>query len=131
MDKKYVSLMNNYLEQITPAVSDTWPADELYLKVRGNIKYLFALMDDETKFWIAQEVADTKFTHSARVLFRQGKELMGKKPSLLITDGLPAYRYAYATLSRQSIAVLSLFSSTEGISLIPVTLFEELYSKST
>jgi putative transposase len=52
-------------------------------------------MDDETRFWIAQEVADTKFTHSARSLFKQGKELMGKKPSLLITDGLPAYRNAF------------------------------------
>jgi Transposase and inactivated derivatives len=93
--KKYVGLMNNYLEQITPTVSDTWRADELYLKVRGNMKYLFALMDDETRFWIAQEVADTKYTHSARALFKQGKELMGKKPTLLITDGLPAYRDAF------------------------------------
>jgi putative transposase len=93
--KKYVRLMNNYLEQITPSVSDTWRADELYVKVKGNMKYLFALMDDETRFWIAQEVADTKFTHNARNLFKQGRKLAGKKPSLLITDGLPAYRDAF------------------------------------
>lgn len=58
--KKYVRLINNYLEQITPNVSDTWRADESYLKVRGNMKYLFALMDDETRFWIAQEVCRYK-----------------------------------------------------------------------
>jgi putative transposase len=29
------------------------------------MKYLFALMDDETRFWIAQEVADTKYMHDA------------------------------------------------------------------
>jgi putative transposase len=52
-------------------------------------------MDDETRFWIAQEVADTKFTHNARTLFKQGKKIMGKKPSLLITDGLPPYRDAF------------------------------------
>jgi transposase-like protein len=62
---KYVSLMEKYLEKIRPNVSDTWRADELYLKIKGNVKYLFALMDDETRFWIAQEVADTKFTHDA------------------------------------------------------------------
>jgi transposase-like protein len=32
-------------------VSDTWRADELYLKVKGNMKYPFAMMDDETRFW--------------------------------------------------------------------------------
>ncbi|MFZ0510661.1 MAG: hypothetical protein WAM14_03565, partial [Candidatus Nitrosopolaris sp.] len=41
--KKYVTLMKAYLEKITPNVADAWRADELYLKVRGNPKYLFAL----------------------------------------------------------------------------------------
>ncbi len=42
------------------------------------MKYLFALMDDETRFWIAQEVADTKYKHDAQSLFHEGKELMGR-----------------------------------------------------
>ncbi len=33
--KKYVGLMQNYLGQIQPQVSDTWRADELYVKVKG------------------------------------------------------------------------------------------------
>ena len=59
--KKYVGLMKDYAESITPNVSDTWRADEIYIKISGNLKYLFAMMDDETRFWIAQEVAETKF----------------------------------------------------------------------
>ena len=27
-----------------PKVGDTWRADEIYMKVRGNMKYLFAVM---------------------------------------------------------------------------------------
>jgi putative transposase len=50
--KKYVSLMQQYLEGIRPDVSDVWRADELYVKIRGNMKYLYALMDDETRFWM-------------------------------------------------------------------------------
>ena len=57
---KYVKLMNKYLEKIKPNVSDVWRADEMYVKINGNMKYLFAMLDDETRFWIAQEVADTK-----------------------------------------------------------------------
>src|SRR5208282_4772 len=33
--KKYTALMEKYLNKITPQVSDTWRADELFLKVKG------------------------------------------------------------------------------------------------
>jgi transposase-like protein len=96
---KYTALMAKYLDKITPQVSDTWRADELFLKVRGNTKYLYALMDDETRFWIAKEVADTKYTADVTPLFREGKQFAGKVPHTLITDGAfnfeSAFRIAY------------------------------------
>ena len=93
--KKYVTLMGSYLEKMKPNVSDTWRADELWIKVNGNLKYLFAMMDDETRFWIAQEVAESKDKHDTRNLLRMSKEVTGKKPMTFITDGLPAYHDAY------------------------------------
>jgi transposase-like protein len=93
--KKYAKLMQEYCDKIIPNVSDTWRADELYVKIRGDMKYLFALMDDETRFWIAQEVAESKYKHDARELFQLGMKVAGKKPTTLITDGLPAYHDAY------------------------------------
>jgi transposase-like protein len=93
--RKYVQLMGQYVEKIVPNVGDTWRADELYVKIKGDMKYLFALMDDETRFWIAQEVAESKYKHDARKLFEMGKRLMEKKPMTIITDGLPAYNDAY------------------------------------
>jgi transposase-like protein len=92
---KYAALMEKYVEKITPQVSDTWRADELFLKVRGNMKYLYALMDDQTRFWIAQEVADTKFTADLRPLFQLGKQVAEKSPKTLITDGAPNFHEAY------------------------------------
>jgi transposase-like protein len=87
--------MKSYVEKMIPNVSDTWRADELYMKIKGDIKYVFALMDDETRFWIAQEVAETKQKHDAKQLFQMGERLMGKKPMTLITDGLMTYHDAY------------------------------------
>jgi transposase-like protein len=96
---KYVRLMEKYLDQIKPQVGDTWRADEMYLKVKGNPKYLYALLDDQTRFWIAKEVAGDKMSREAvdyaSQLFQQGKEVTGKKPLTLITDGLKAYHLAY------------------------------------
>ena len=91
---KYVKLMQKYLEQMRPQVSDTWRADELFLKVKGNMKYLYALMDDETRFWIAQQVSDTKYTADISPMFRHGKHVAGKAPHTLITDG--AYNFSSA-----------------------------------
>jgi transposase-like protein len=93
--KKYVKLMQDYVDKIVPNVSDTWRADEIYIKVKGDMKYLFAMMDDETRFWIAQEVAETKYTHDARTLFQMSRQLMGKQPKTIITDGLMSYHDAY------------------------------------
>jgi transposase-like protein len=93
--EKYTELMEKYLDKITPQVSDTWRADELFLKVKGNMKYLYALMDDQTRFWIAQEVADTKFTADLRPLFQQGKRIAEKNPKTLITDGAPNFHEAF------------------------------------
>jgi len=93
--QKYTGLMEEYLDKITPNVSDTWRADELFVKIRGDMKYVFAMMDDETRFWIAQEVADTKDTHDARHLFHMAKERTGRRPQILITDGLQSYRDAW------------------------------------
>jgi putative transposase len=89
--KKYTKLMEKYLEKITPNVSDTWRADEIYMKIKGDMKYLFAMMDDETRYWIAQEVAETKDKHDARKLFIQARRIMKKQPKTFITDGLPTY----------------------------------------
>ena len=93
--KKYVKLMDDYLSTITPQVGEKWHADEVWLKVKGDRKYLFAMMDNETRFWIAQEVADSKFKHDAQSLLKMGKTVTKKTPSVFVTDGLPAYNDAF------------------------------------
>jgi len=93
--QKYTALMEKYLDKVTLQVSNTWRADEIYVKMRGNPKWLFALIDDETRFWIAREVASSKERHDARHLLHEGAEKAQKKPSLFITDGLAAYYDAY------------------------------------
>ncbi len=86
--KKYVRLMDGYLESHTPQVGDKWHADELWIKVRSEQKYLFAMMDAKTRFMLSQEVADSKTKHDARSLLKIGKEIAGKRPLVFVTDGL-------------------------------------------
>jgi transposase-like protein len=92
--RKYVALMDRYLVQIAPKVSDTWRADELYVKFKGDRKYVFAVMDDETRFWIAQEVSQVKEGANASRLFIKAKQAARKEPTALITDALGSYKMA-------------------------------------
>ena len=85
--QKYISLMQNYVDKMQPQVGNAWRTDELFVKVRGNQKYLFALMDDETRYWIAQEVADHKGTSDVKPMFREAQRIAGKNPSTIISDG--------------------------------------------
>lgn len=55
----------------------------------------YALMDDQTRFWIAQQVADTKYTSDVRPLFARAKEIAGKRPNTMITDGAPNFHDAF------------------------------------
>ena len=36
-------------------------------------------MDDQTRFWIAQQVADTKYTSNIQPLFKDAKLITGKR----------------------------------------------------
>ena len=104
---KYTELMGKYLDKITPQVSDTWRADELFLKVKGDMKYLYAMMDNETRFWIAQQVADTKYTADITPLFREGKKFAGKTPHTIITDGAFNFESAFrSAFPRESKALV-------------------------
>ncbi len=52
-------------------------------------------MGDETRFWISQQVAETKNTVDITPLFTKGKEVAETRPNTLISDGAPNFHTAY------------------------------------
>jgi transposase-like protein len=93
--KKYVNLMKEYADKLQPQVGDTWRADELFLKISGNMKYMYALLDDETRYWIAQQVSANKYKDDISQMLRDGKAITGKRPTIFITDGAQNFHQAY------------------------------------
>lgn len=88
---KYSKIVSPYLDGITPAVGDWFRADEVWIKVAGKMAYLFASMDDDTRFWLAAEMAEHKYKHNADNLLRMTKTQAGKTPKVFISDKLPSY----------------------------------------
>lgn len=90
---KYSTIVSDYIEDIVPRTNDRpmVRADEIWVKVKGEYKYLFASMDDDTRYWIASDMAHTKFQHNADTLLESTRKTIGKSPAHFVTDGLPAY----------------------------------------
>ena len=90
---KYSTMVSKYLNGVVPRTNDRnmIRADEVWIKVAGEQKYLFASMDDDSRYWLASDMAETKFQHNADRLLELTKEKIGKNPTHFVTDGLPAY----------------------------------------
>ncbi len=89
--KKYIIVMDNYLKQFNPVVSDTWHTDEQFIKVKGNQKYIWNCMDNQTKFLLASDVSHKRTTKDAQNLFKNAKITANKKAQTIITDGSFSY----------------------------------------
>ena len=90
---KYSKMVSYYFDKIVPRTNDRTMirADEVWVKINGKQNYLFASMDDDTRYWLASDLAETKFQHNADKLLELTKEKIGKSHTYFVTDGLPAY----------------------------------------
>jgi len=93
---KYIKLISDYVRTLTPDVSGMWAVDEMALKCKGEENWLWNLMDTESRFLISSMISEgkTRDVKTARRPFREAKKITKKKPDVLISDGLPAYKKA-------------------------------------
>lgn len=89
--ERYSIMTSIYTKGIIPRVGMTTRADEVYMHVAGKRMYLFASMDNATRFWIAGEMFPRKDREHCDELFIMTKQQIGKIPLTLITDGHMPY----------------------------------------
>lgn len=92
---KYSEIVNAYVEDLRPDLSEMWHADEMMIRCGGRWSWLWNLMDSETRFLLANLVPKTRELSEARRLFREAKMRAGKRPATIITDGMQSYRDAH------------------------------------
>jgi len=87
MLKKAVKRFDSY----TPKVSNTWIADETYIKFNDKNYLLWDIIDFETRFLLASYLSPNRGTKEAEQLMKLASERAGKAPKLILTDSLAAY----------------------------------------
>jgi transposase-like protein/predicted nucleic acid-binding Zn finger protein len=101
--RKYGPMLARFTEQFKPELSGVWNADEMKVKVShtplvtGEEKWqwLWNVMDNQTRFLLANNLATGRGFHDAQATFHQARTLAKQAPSVVITDGLASYTGAY------------------------------------
>jgi len=92
---KYTKLVNGYVEDLKPELSDVWHVDEMMIKTGGKWSWLWNCMDRDTRFLLANLVTSTREVKDARRIFQEAKATAKAKPQAVVTDGLQAYKKAF------------------------------------
>ena len=93
--REYAGLMDRFMDKITPQVGEQWRTDDIYLKIRGNRRYMFAMLDADTRYWLAKMVAEHKGNDDVEPMFKKAKDLAGNVPSRLVSDGAANFAHAH------------------------------------
>lgn len=75
--------------------SSVWHVDEKFIKVRGckDFAYLWVVIDDKNSI-IAVHISEKRDINGAKAVLRLAKQRAEKPPSIIVTDGLHAYKQA-------------------------------------
>ena len=92
---EYSDIMERYADTIAPKVGEQWRTDEVYVSVKGNPRYIFAMLDTETRYWIAKMVAEHKGNDDVAPMFTKAKQVAGKVPETLVSDGASNFHNAW------------------------------------
>lgn len=92
--RKYVKIMKDYIESLVPDVSGIWHSDEMTVNINGELQWIWNVMDNETRFWLASKITEQRQTVDARNVLAEARNIAKVRPLAVVTDGLHAYERA-------------------------------------
>jgi putative transposase len=101
--QRYVPMISEYVRTLSPELSETWQADELFVKMKGGVKdtqykqknmaYLWNVMDRKTRFLLASKVSVNRSVVGATNAFREAiQNAHDSKPERIFTDAHKSYK---------------------------------------
>jgi len=90
----YSKLAAEWMDRQGAKVGQTWHADERVVNVNGEHRYLWNVMDSETRFLLASTISKGRSVPEARAAFQAAKNATEAIPTEIRTDGLYTYRRA-------------------------------------
>jgi transposase-like protein len=96
--QKLMPKIAEYVNTLTPQLSKTWHADELFVRVRGGthqgkgVGFVWNIMDRESRFLIVSKLTTTRTAIDTVAAFEDAEQnAHGIKPDVVFTDSLRHY----------------------------------------
>jgi transposase-like protein len=99
--ERYIPIISSYVNSLKPQLSETWQADELFVKMKNgestrkhaHIAYLWNIMDRKSRFLIASKLSEHRDIAGAKQAFNEAIHNSGNaQPHEILTDSWRAYR---------------------------------------
>jgi len=87
----YSKLAADWLDSQDALVGETWHIDETVLNVNGEHRYLWNVMDSETRMLLATHVSRTRSLPETRAPLRKAKNATETVPTEIRSDGMQSY----------------------------------------
>ena len=91
--QKYSKVIDDYVKTLKPELKEIWHHDEMKIQAGGKWKWLWNIMDEDTKFLITTQVSAKANMRETRKFFADAREQAQKQPEFLVTDGRHSYVY--------------------------------------
>ena len=92
---KYNEALSDYISTLEPEVGNIWHTDEMKVKIGGEWQWLWNVMDEKTRFQLVGVLTKTRERQDAKGVFKEAKKVAGKRPRIMVTDGLQSYKRAF------------------------------------
>jgi putative transposase len=101
--EKYIPIISEYVNTLTPQLSGQRQADELLVRMKGSqhqgrykgLAFLWNVMDKETRFLLASKVSENRDANGAIAALQEAiKKASGNLPDAVNTDAHRSYREA-------------------------------------
>jgi putative transposase len=83
-----------WMDSLGARTGERWHADETVVTSNGDPRWVWNVVDADTRFLMATQVTKLRRVRDARVLMGRAKVATPDRPIAVLTDGLPAYRKA-------------------------------------
>jgi len=90
----YSRLAAEWMDAQTARVGSTWHVDETVVNVDGEHRYLWNVMDRDTRFLLATHISQNRSMDNTRAPLRMAKRATPDRPKEVRTDGMMAYHDA-------------------------------------
>lgn len=90
---KFSKIIDNYVKTLKPELSEVWHVDEMKIQADGKWKWLWNVMDEESRYLVSQMVTDGRKLTDSKEVFKQARDnSKGQQPTFMITDGCHSYK---------------------------------------